>query len=228
LSINRVKDYKTSSTSGHISHYIRVVSAAAGLTFLFFLILPLMQTISKPPRADMAVRDIDTAYVPPPPPPPEEEPEKEPEPEEPPPELMDESPPLDLSQLELALNPGLNEGWLSGDFAVKLNTVAAGAGDDNLDALFSMADLDQKPRVVYQPGPVIDKQVRKKAPGTVYILFIVNQNGRVEDPMVQRSTDSVFEKPALAAVKQWKFEPGKRNGKAVRFRMRVPISFPKG
>ncbi|GJQ47698.1 MAG: hypothetical protein HKUEN01_00840 [Candidatus Kuenenia stuttgartiensis] len=176
----------------------------------------------------MAVRDIDTAYVPPPPPPPEEEPEKEPEPEEPPPELMDESPPLDLSQLELALNPGLNEGWLSGDFAVKLNTVAAGAGDDNLDALFSMADLDQKPRVVYQPGPVIDKQVRKKAPGTVYILFIVNQNGRVEDPMVQRSTDSVFEKPALAAVKQWKFEPGKRNGKAVRFRMRVPISFPKG
>jgi protein TonB len=38
----------------------------------------------------------------------------------------------------------------------------------------------------------------------------------------------VFEAPALKAVKQWKFEPGKKNGKAVRFRMRVPITFPKG
>jgi protein TonB len=45
---------------------------------------------------------------------------------------------------------------------------------------------------------------------------------------VQQSTDPVFERPALAAVKQWRFEPGKRNGKPVRFRMRVPITFPKG
>ena len=46
--------------------------------------------------------------------------------------------------------------------------------------------------------------------------------------MVQKSSDPVFETPALAAVKQWKFEPGKRNGQAVRFRMRVPINFPEG
>jgi protein TonB len=30
----------------------------------------------------------------------------------------------------------------------------------------------------------------------------------------------------MKAVKQWKFEPGKRKGQAVRFRMRVPITFP--
>jgi protein TonB len=45
---------------------------------------------------------------------------------------------------------------------------------------------------------------------------------------VQSSSDPVFEAPSLAAVKQWKFEPGKRNGKPVRFRMRVPITFPEG
>jgi protein TonB len=99
---------------------------------------------------------------------------------------------------------------------------------ETLDAVFSMADLDQKPRVIYQPGPTMDAKIRKKAPGTVYILFVVDQSGRVANPVVQKATDPAFEKPALAAVKQWKFEPGKRNGKAVRFRMRVPITFPKG
>ncbi|HKL20472.1 MAG TPA: energy transducer TonB, partial [Tichowtungia sp.] len=113
-----------------------------------------------------------------------------------------------------------------GDFAVSLKTIAS-KGDD-MDSIFSMADLDQKPRVVYQPGPTITKQIRRKAPGTAYIIFVVDQNGRVVNPAVQKSTDPVFEKPALAAVKQWKFEPGKRNGKPVRFRMRVPITFPKG
>ncbi|MBZ0258769.1 energy transducer TonB, partial [bacterium] len=54
------------------------------------------------------------------------------------------------------------------------------------------------------------------------------QRGQVENPIVQKSTDPIFENPALSAVKKWKFEPGKRNGEPVRFRMRVPITFPKG
>ena len=208
-----------------IRHFLWVIIGALGFTISFFLVLPLMQAITKPPTTGLVVQQIDSVNAPPPPPP-EEEPEEEPEPEEPPPELLEEAPPLDLSQLELALNPGFNDGWMSGDFAVKLNT--GGSKSDDLDALFSMADLDQKPRVVYQPGPTLTKKIRKKAPGTVYILFIVNQKGRVEKPIVQSSSDPVFERAALAAVKQWKFEPGKRKGTSVRFRMRVPITFPKG
>jgi protein TonB len=115
---------------------------------------------------------------------------------------------------------------MSGDFAVKLNTATSESKD--VDALFSLADLDQKPRVVYQASPRLTKELRRKAPGTVYIIFIVNRKGQVEKPQVQKSTDPVFEKPALNAVKKWKFEPGKRKGNPVRFRMRVPITFPKG
>lgn len=211
-----------------LRHRLSVVLGATALTFLFFMVLPLMQTMSKSPTSDLVLQRVDTVSVPPPPPP-EEEPEKEKVQEEKPPELTETAPPLDLSQLELALNshPGFGAG-LGGDFAVKLSTtVSYGSGGD-VDALFSMADLDQQPRVIYQPGPALTEQVRKKAPGTVYILFIVDQSGRVESPKVQKSSDPVFETPALAAVKQWKFEPGKRNGQAVRFRMRVPVSFPKG
>ena len=61
----------------------------------------------------------------------------------------------------------------------------------------------------------------------VYVLFVVSERGKVENPRVWQSTDPALERPALAAVKKWRFEPGKRNGKPVRFRMRCPITFPK-
>lgn len=213
------------ATVANWRHRVLVAAGALALTLLFFIILPLMQTIGSGPVADLAVQSVDTTTPPPPPPPPEEEPEEKEE-EPPPPELAENIQPLDLSQLELALNPGFGDGWSAGgDFVVKLGAAAAGK---ELDAVFSLVDLDQKPRVIYQPGPTLDSAVRRKAPGTVHILFIVDAQGRVENPVVQQSTDPVFEKSALAAVKQWKFEPGKRNGQSVRFRMRVPITFPKG
>lgn len=185
-----------------------------------------MQTLTKPPTPDMVVQAVDTAKLEAPDPPPEPEPEEEPEQEEEPPQLTEDTPPLDLSQLELALNPGVGGGWLAGDFTVNLHTVVSESKD--VESLFSIADLDQKPRVIYQPSPLSSNEVRSKAPGTVYIVFVVDAQGRVENPKVQKSTDPIFENPALNAVQQWKFEPGKHNGQPVRFRMRVPITFPKG
>jgi protein TonB len=71
---------------------------AVGLTLMFFIVLPLMQTISKPPTDDLMLTTVDVGNVEPPPPPPaEEEPEPEPEVEEEPPELAEEAPPLDLT-----------------------------------------------------------------------------------------------------------------------------------
>jgi protein TonB len=211
-----------------VGHRLLVLLGAAGLTLAFFIVLPLMQTISKPPTNDLMLMAVDVGNVEPPPPPPvEEELEPEPEAEEQPPELAEEAPPLDLSQLELALNPGFSEGWMgAGDFAVKLNTVAS-SSEENLNAVFSMADLDQKPRIIYQPSPTLTKELRRKAPGKVNVIFVVDERGRVVEPRTRSSTDPVFEAPALNAVKRWKFEPGKRAGKAVRFRMLVPITFPK-
>jgi protein TonB len=225
LSTGIVRQRKTASKFRQLAHGVWVVLGAVMLTLVFFLVLPLLQIIHQPPSTDLVVQSVDTALPPPPPPPPPEEPEKTSEPEEKPPELMEEAPPMNLSQLELALNPGDGAG-LVGDFVNKLNPLTSSS--EAVDALFSMADLDQKPRVLYQPGPVLNKQIRQQAPGTVYIIFIVDQRGRVENPIVQKSSDPVFERSALAAVKQWKFEPGKRNGQPVRFRMRVPITFPKG
>jgi protein TonB len=210
---------------------LRLLAAAAGLVLVFglFLVLPLLESITSTAQTDMIVQGVNTAIPPPPPPQVEEEEEEKEEPErEPePPKMAEEAPPLDLSQLELALNPGMGGGG-GGDFAVSL-PVGGGSSEEegDVDALFSLSDLDQKPRIIYDAQPQFPPALKKLAPATVYIVFIVDQRGRVENPMVQSSTDSSFDAPALAAVRQWRFEPGKRNGEPVRFRMRVPITFPK-
>ena len=55
--------------------------------------------------------------------------------------------------------------------------------------------------------------------------FVVDEAGRVLDPHVVRSNDPVFEAPTLRAVAKWRFEPGRKNGQVVRFRMSVPVAF---
>lgn len=195
------------------------------VSLALFMILPVLQVITKPPAKDLTIRTVDVANVPPPPPPPMEE-QEEPEPEEePPPPPAVNAQPLDLSQLELALNPG-DGGFGTGDFAINLQGITGDS--DEVDAIFSLSDLDQKPRVVYQPAPIYPPELaRKNLQGTVYVLFTVDKTGRARDLKVQKSTHPAFNNPALKAVKQWKFEPGKRKGKPVQFRMRVPITFKK-
>ena len=212
---------------GRFLHGAAVTSGGLGIALACFLVLPLLEAISATEPADLVVSAMDTAALPPPPPPPEPEQEED-KPQDdqpPPPALADEAPPLDLSQLEMALNPGMGGMDGAGDFAIKIAAAGGGGGDKGVDDLFSLADLDQKPRPVFQQQPTLTALLKKKLPANVVVVFTVDQQGRVENPVVQSASDPAFEPPVLAAIKQWKFEPGKRSGKAVRFRMRQPFSF---
>ena len=40
-----------------------------------------------------------------------------------------------------------------------------------------------------------------------------------------RTANSIFDSATIRSVLKWRFEPGKRNGKIVRFRMAVPVVF---
>ena len=218
---------KKSSIGSKLLSSLFIVTGAAGFTLVFFFVLPFIQAISEMPMADMNVFEADTVDLPPPPTVEEPAPEEEPEPEEEPPELIEDNQQLlTLDQLDIALGGGLSDGWMAGDFAVKIDSIQKTKKE--MDELFNLADLDQDPRVIYQPNPVMNAKARQKTPGTVYVIFIVNKKGRVEKPKVQSSSDPVFDKLALKAVKQWKFEPGKRKGQPVRTRMRVPVVFPDG
>ncbi len=208
------------------------LALAFGLTLVFFLILPFLEQVGNQRKEDLEVRSVASVSLPPPPPPPANEPPKEEARPETPPELPDLAAPLDLAQLELALNPGGAGDGVGGDFAVRLPGAATDRPQDagqDAEAVFSLEDLDQAPRVVHQPPPDYPAELRKrKLAGSVHVLFLVDPGGRVVNPLVQKSTNPAFDRPALEAVRKWRFEPGKRNGAAVSFRMRVPITFMGG
>jgi TonB family protein len=139
---------------------------------------------------------------------------------------------MSLSDLESALGGGAGGGgefgggfsFASGGRIGGTGTVQSGGGD--LDDILSSAELDQRPRPVFQASPQYPLEMRKKkVEGTVNVVFFVDKDGRVLNPQVENSSHPAFERPALEAVRQWRFDPGTRRGQKVSFKMRVPITF---
>lgn len=139
-----------------------------------------------------------------------------------------------LSSIEAALSGQAG----GGDFADALSlssggriggTGKAGALGDGIDSAFNLAEIDQKPRPIFQTAPVFPHEMcGKKLEGVVSILFVVDSDGKVTNPRIEKSTHPAFEKPALDAIKQWKFEPAIKAGRRVSCKMRASIRFQPG
>jgi periplasmic protein TonB len=213
--------------AGQILHLLGALLAGLLGAWLTFMFLPITEKFSSALKPDTSVLPGPVAQLPPPPPPPEPEEEKKEEKEEEPPKLEEPEPqPLSLDQLELALNPGT--GGIMGDFTVdvSLNNAVNKGANENMDEVFSMGDLDNRPKPIFQSAPQYPGELRKeKKKGQVYLIFIVDRDGKVKNPQVKKSSHPAFEKAALDAVKQWKFEPATRDGKKVMAKMAVPITF---
>ena len=70
------------------------------------------------------------------------------------------------------------------------------------------------------------EDARKKGiEGRVYIKFIVNKNGEVENAEVMRGIGGGADEEALRVVRQAKFKPGYQDGKPVRVQYSLPIFF---
>lgn len=86
--------------------------------------------------------------------------------------------------------------------------------------------LDNPPRTRLQVPPQYPPDKRRTGEeGDVVVEFTVDEAGAVVGPRVVRSTDRAFDEPTLRALARWRFEPGTRDGRVVRFRMAVPIVF---
>ena len=65
--------------------------------------------------------------------------------------------------------------------------------------------------------------------GTVYVVFVVNTDGTIQDVDVLRGIGGGCDEEAMRVVKAApKWEPGKQRGRPVRVRMRLPIRFKLG
>lgn len=141
---------------------------------------------------------------------------------------------MSLSDIESALN---GAGGDDGGFGSMASFASGGriggkgapgskSGGDAMDEAFSSADLDQKPRAIFQAPPAYPAELRgKKVEGVVQVFFIIDAQGRVVDPRVEKSPHPAFTKPALDAIKKWRFEPAMRGGQKVASKMKVPIRF---
>jgi len=108
-------------------------------------------------------------------------------------------------------------------------------------ALALVALAGAQDSTVYTPGtgvslPQVVKQVKadytdeakqNRIEGKVGLEVIVNADGAVGDVKVVESLDTVYglDKNAVAAMKQWQFKPGMKDGKAVAVRVRVEMNF---
>jgi protein TonB len=57
------------------------------------------------------------------------------------------------------------------------------------------------------------------------LTFIVQADGSVDNVQVVSSSNEVFVNAAVRSVKQWRFEPGTKNGRVVATRVRLPVAF---
>ena len=110
-----------------------------------------------------------------------------------------------------------------------------------LALLMVAATAGSRDVTVYTPGngvslPQATRQVRaeytqeamqNRIEGKVGLDVVVLADGKVGDVTVSESLDSVYglDKNAVAAMKQWEFKPGTKDGKPVAVRVSVGITF---
>ncbi|HXZ79648.1 MAG TPA: energy transducer TonB [Terriglobales bacterium] len=82
------------------------------------------------------------------------------------------------------------------------------------------------PRAIYTPDPEYSEEARKaKYQGTVVLWLIVDPSGRPRDIRVSRSLGLGLDQKAVEAVRQWKFEPAKKDGQPVAVQINVEVNF---
>jgi TonB family protein len=99
-----------------------------------------------------------------------------------------------------------------------------GAADETLqfDATVQM------PKPLKQVPPKYPESARKRgATGTVLVRALVTKDGTVGRVVVPRGkgVDPDLERAAVDAVRQWTFEPAKKNGTPVDVYVMIPVKF---
>ena len=193
------------------------------VSLLIFLAIPLTQIFTEYEKAPEEIEALEMAPPPPPPPPEDPPPPPEPEEEEPPPELDTPPPPLTLDMLDLALEPGTGNS-LAGDFA--LPTFDVGQKDLGGLDIFDINAVDTKPQPRKQASPNYPIAAkRQKLEGYAMAEFIIDENGNVINVVIKQSSNPIFEKPTIDAIRRWKFTPGEKDGRKVKTRTRVKIPY---
>src|SRR5689334_5013546 len=82
------------------------------------------------------------------------------------------------------------------------------------------------PRALFAPDPEYSEEARKaKCQGTVVLWVVVGPDGRPHEIRIQRQLGMGLDEKAIEAVRQWKFEPAKKDGNPVAVQINVEVNF---
>ncbi len=210
--------YQHDELPGKGKNYTAAACALA-VSLLLFLILPITQWTGAAPEQPTT---LSIAAAPPPPPAQEPPPPSELPPPAPEPESVEPPPPLTLSQLQLAMNPGM--GSLSAaDFSFNWNE--GESLEEQLKA-FEVADLDQPPKALYMPEPNYPYSMQRAGiEGVVQLVMKIGIDGRPIEMTASCPERPQLEKLTLDAARRWRFEPGTVNGREIQYWIRMPVEF---
>lgn len=91
--------------------------------------------------------------------------------------------------------------------------------------------VDQMPKIVggvqaiYENISYPSAARRSGIEGRVFITFIVDEKGNVQQPKILRDIGGGCGDAAIAAIQEVKFTPGLKGGKAVKVQYSLPITF---
>jgi protein TonB len=92
--------------------------------------------------------------------------------------------------------------------------------------IFHVGDGVSAPRPIFTPEPEFSEEARKaKYQGVVVLNIVVGTDGRVHSPRVVRSLGMGLDEKAIEGVKTWKFDPSKKDGRAVAVEMNIEVAF---
>ncbi len=99
---------------------------------------------------------------------------------------------------------------------VLLSLAIASVADDRIVPIKELTDQGTPPRPIKREAPLYPVNMRRSGlEGRVQVSFVINTEGRVVNPVVMRSNNPWFERPAIEAILRWQFHPGVINGKKV-------------
>ena len=95
----------------------------------------------------------------------------------------------------------------------------------NDEQVYDLGPGVSPPRITKQVNPHYANDRGVRAVGSVIIALVVSSKGLPKDPHIVKSLDKDLDQSAIDAVKEWRFAPAQKDGKAVAVRISLQIQF---
>ena len=109
-----------------------------------------------------------------------------------------------------------------------LIVLAAGVllGQQSDDKTYRVGNGVSAPKVLKKSDPIYTQGATdSKIEGTVLLTIVVGSDGVARDIQVVRSLDAGLDSAAMAAVQNWQFQPGTKDGQAVSVKATIEVNF---